>query len=248
MKKTILQVTEEPSEDALNRLQDLFSVRFQDLNLLKLALRHPSASIKENKNTINNQRLEFLGDAILKLAISQILYEKFPLDDEGRLSQIRAFVVSDELLAQVSENLGLGQFIIMSSDEEKNGGRTRLTILADGLEAIFGAYYLDKNNFSDVYLLIKKLFVPYIEQTALQEVIEYKTALQEYCQKRKIDLPEYVLVSANGPDHQKIFFVECFLSNKGKLFRAEAFAPNRKIAEKLAAKKLLELINVPKKN
>lgn len=228
--------------------QELMGIYFQDTSLLEQALRHPSVSLKQGKTLINNQRLEFLGDAVLKLAISQILYELFPLDDEGRLSQIRSFIVSDELLALVAEEISLAQFIKMSKEEERTGGRKRSTVLADTMEALLGAYFIDNNSFDSTCLLIRRLFIAHIEETASQKIIEYKTALQEYCQRLKIGLPEYRLLSANGPEHQKIFFVACSVSNNGKLFTEESFAHSLKIAEKLAAKKLLEKLYVSKKN
>lgn len=177
------------------------------LNLNKVALTHRSA-LNENKSLISNERLEFLGDAVLELIVSQHLYHSFPKDEEGKLSQNRSQIVQTRSLALAAKRLGLDRQIILSKGEAKSGGRQNESILADCFEAVIGAVYLTKGFTSAVKFIESHLlsFKP--------EIIDHKSLLQEIWQKQHHLAPKYKLLSTAGPDHQKTFTVGVYLKNR----------------------------------
>lgn len=215
-------------------LDDTLQYQFDDAMLLQQALTHRSAS----RN--NNERLEFLGDAVLDFVISEAVYRSRPFADEGDLSKLRASLVNDASLAGLAADLGIGEHLILGSGEMKSGGHRRESILADALEAIFGAVFLDKG-FDASRQVIERVF----EQRLLslpdvKDLRDAKTRLQEWLQKRKFDLPVYDLVKVTGEDHDQVFTMSCSVSDKSA--RTEGQASSRRKAEQAAAEAMLEKI------
>ncbi|HET6565219.1 MAG TPA: ribonuclease III [Xanthomonadales bacterium] len=208
--------------------------RFADITLLQDALTHRSAGPK------NNERLEFLGDSILSMVVSQRLYERFPETDEGGLSRMRARIVRGKTLAEVAARLGLGKHIRLGQGEMKSGGIRRSSILADTLEALLGAILLD-GGYTACQAVIANLFFPLIDDLPPAESLkDAKTLLQEWLQARGKALPEYRLVLEEGADHAKSFYVECRLGDS--MPAMTAVASSRRAAEQLAAGLCLEAL------
>ncbi|MDP8970771.1 MAG: ribonuclease III [Actinomycetota bacterium] len=178
-------------------------VAFQDRSLLGLALTHRSHAF-EAGGLPTNERLEFLGDAVLGLVITDAIYRRFPEAAEGRLAKIRAAAVSTYSLANVARGLGLGDQVLLGRGEEQSGGRDKDSILADTLEAVLGAVYIDQG-VQEAGALIGRLFGDLLDEiTTRRESLDYKTSLQELTAAQLATLPAYAL-SEEGPDHEKRF-------------------------------------------
>jgi len=193
----------------------LSNTPINDEKLLNKALTHPSFTKEIDAKSLENyERLEFLGDAVLKLITSKLLYNKYPDYNEGKLSKIRSILVSDSILANVAKSINLPEYMIMSKAEEKTGGREKESNIACTMEAIFGAYYLD-NKIDTVEKFIKNSIIPKSD-----EIIEHfekynaKAVLQEYTQKISNDLPIYKTIKTTGPQHDLNFEVEVSYNNK----------------------------------
>jgi ribonuclease-3 len=201
--------------------------RFNDPALLSMALSHRSVGRD------NNERLEFLGDSVLNFVVAARLYETRADDDEGDLSRLRARVVRGETLARLATDLKLGDYIRLGEGELKSGGFRRNSILADALEAIFGAIYLD-GGFEHCTAVIRHVCDPVMERLpAAGELKDPKTRLQEWLQGQAWELPEYELVSEQGPAHRKHFVVRCLAPAAGIVTRGEGRSRQR--AEQAAA-------------
>ena len=192
--------------DILLKIQRKLAYTFQDLNLLKLALTH-SSFVNENNLPEHNERLEFLGDAVLELQISQTLYRKYPNEREGILTNLRARMVNEKSLAKLAKEFSLGDALYMGKGEEHQGGRNRLALLADTLEAILGAVFLDGGYEKSQEVIINIFKNSWPEPTSCIQKKSYKTLLQEYTQGQFSFTPEYKLISESGPEHEKIFTV-----------------------------------------
>ncbi len=203
-------------------------------SLFMAALRHRSVG-KEN-----NERLEFLGDAVLGLVIAKLLFKQFPDLNEGDLSRMRAYLVCKSKLAELAKEANLGAFIQLGSGEKKSGGHYRSSILADSLEAIFGAVYLLKGfDYTESYLA--KLYESQLNRLPqAHELKDPKTRLQEYLQSRQIDVPYYAVVSEWGEGNEKHFKVECNISELKLTTIGEE--KSKKKAEQIAASKMIEEI------
>ena len=176
-------------------------------NLNKIALTHRSA-LNENKRLISNERLEFLGDAVLELVVSNNLYQHSPEASEGVLSHRRSQIVQTKTLAQAAKSLNLDRQLILSKGEAKSGGRENESILADCLEAVIGAIYLEKGLSSAADFITRNLLSRKVE------VVDYKSELQEKWQKRYHTAPKYKLLKTLGPDHKKTFKVGVYLKRR----------------------------------
>jgi len=206
----------------------------RDRALFSAALTHRSAAGP------NNERLEFLGDAVLNLVVAAHLYRGYPRADEGDLSRLRARVVSREPLAQVAAELGLGAVLQLGSGELKSGGFRRQSILADALEALCGAIYLD-GGLAAVEPLVTRLFAERIAALPSPEALkDAKTRLQEYLQSRSLTLPRYLILGVEGEDHAQTFRVSCEVP--GLALRVEGGGSSRRRAEQQAAQAMLEAI------
>lgn len=209
-------------------------VNFQDPILLQQALTHRSADPK------NNERLEFLGDAILSLVIAEALFMRFPQVKEGKLSRLRASLVRGETLAELGRELNLGEVLVLGPGELKSGGFRRESILADAVEAIFAAVYLD-SGYEPVRQLIMRLYDERLVSIDVSEAVkDPKTRLQELLQSRKLPLPIYNVKELKSDQQQPVFEASCQVSLLDKLVIAQGNSHRK--AEKRAAERALTLI------
>ena len=216
----------------LAAFQDRLGCQFRDENLLRLALTHPSVAHEANTAMAHNQRLEFLGDAVLQLVLTRELYEKFPTFDEGPLTKARAKLVNRRTLAEHSRALGLGAHLILGHGEATHGGRERPSALADAFEALLGAIFLD-GGFDAAREFILREFSPAFGKLSVLPTIENpKGELQELLQARSPEAPEYRTISATGPDHDRVF--ECIVEHDGAEL-ARGSGKSKKAAESDAA-------------
>ena len=222
----------------LEKLQKELGYTFQDRKLLETALTHSSYSKEQAGQGESNERLEFLGDAFFDAIIGEELYRIFPAKEEGVLSRIRATIVCEKSLAQTARRLGLGDHLKLGRGEEKSGGRTRESILADAMEALMGAVYLD-SGFESVKGVVLRLFRHVIDDTkrGIFIVYDYKTHLQEKLQGSGVRAIRYEMVSEEGPDHDKTFTV-CLYADEEPL--AYGSGKSKKQAEQMAAKEALK--------
>lgn len=193
----------------LNDLEKIFQIKPENSEIFKKALIHGSFTKENNISSLQNyERLEFLGDAVLKLCISDILYKKFPNYLEGELTKIRSIIVSDATLAQIAKQIGLDKLIILGKQEEKMGGRERKSILACVFEAVLGAYYLE-GKFDEISIFLEKIFECYIKEVDENfEKFNAKAILQEFTQSKNKKTPNYKIIEEVGPQHDKVFVVE----------------------------------------
>lgn len=223
---------------------NLLDVECENKDNLKLAFTHPSYSKENNLSHLESyERLEFLGDAVLKLAISELLYKKFPDYAEGDLSKIRSILVSDATLSQIARDIKLQDKMILGVGEEHTGGRERESNIACTMEAVFGAYFLD-GKYKDVEKFLKEQLLPRAEDIE-SHFAKYnaKAVLQEYTQKMNNDLPEYSIVNASGPAHSPVFEAE--VSYEGKVL-AKGKGKSKKEAHQDAAYKACQKLGIIK--
>jgi len=207
-------------------------IRFKSLALLNLSLVHRSVSNESNHKN-NNERLEFLGDAVLGAVAANLLYRDLEDKPEGELARIKAVVVSEDVLSGVARELQLDTVLILGHGEELSGGRTKKAILADALEALIGALYLD-SGYNNAFAFVSRFLTSEINRVLEnRHSQDYKSLLQESCQRLYKNYPDYRLVKRTGPEHARIFWVE--VSVNGKVF-GPAAGNNKKSAEREAAK------------
>lgn len=227
--------------ERLVHLQRNLEYFFNDLELLEIALTHSSYANENNLHpSKSNQRLEFLGDTIISLVVSEYLYNKYPFYPEGELTKIRAKVVCESSLAMTAEKIKLGDYLLLGKGEEATGGRRRESILADASEAITGAIFLDSTYDTVSRFLVSKFESDIVKAVAKGNLfIDYKTQLQEKLQKITKERISYFVSKEEGPDHNKLFFVNVLL---GKDVIGSGIGRNKKEAEQLAAKEALILL------
>ncbi|MBI4991614.1 MAG: ribonuclease III [Candidatus Harrisonbacteria bacterium] len=224
----------------LEKLEKLLSYEFKNKDLLKEALTHRSYLNENPKwHLPHNERLEFLGDAVLELATTEALFEKFPKEAEGKLTTLRAALVNYQMLAKLSKKIELEKFLMMSRGEAKDTGRAREVILANAMEAIIGSTYLD-GGYEAARKFITKVILPEVGTVIKHELYkDPKSLLQERTQAEMKVTPAYKLLAEEGPDHKKVFTVGAYL---GEEKIAEGQGPSKQDAEVEAAKKALENI------
>jgi ribonuclease-3 len=212
--------------------RDTLGYEFRDEKLLEAALTHRSAG------GTHNERLEFLGDAVLNCVVAMLIFREFAAADEGDLSRFRASLVSGEALAVIAAELSIGERLHLGSGELKSGGFRRKSILADGFEAILGAIYLD-GGFAAAEQAIERLFAARLAQLpSALDLKDAKTRLQEALQARGMPIPSYLVESISGKAHEQLFRVSCIAD--GLSLAAVGEGPSRRAAEQAAAKRLLE--------
>jgi ribonuclease III len=220
--------------DPFRQLETAVNYRFSDPKLLVLALSHRSVG------SSNNERLEFLGDSVLNAVISAQLFEQHVQLGEGALTRLRASLVNQASLAEIARDLALGGYLSLGAGELKSGGQRRASILADALEALIGAVYLDAG-FESARAVILHLFKERLMAPVVQESLkDYKTRLQEALQARNLPLPVYSVEAIAGQGHQQLFRVHCRVETLGIHARGEA--GNRRAAEQEAAQRIFELL------
>jgi ribonuclease-3 len=208
------------------------AIRFRRLDLLNLAFCHRSFANENSQNVGNNERLEFLGDSVLGVIVSEYLFQNLPDKQEGDLAKIKSFVVSEDSLAEIAKELKIDNFILIGKGEEFSGGRSKKAILADAFEAIIGAYFIDSGLKSSRKFVLKFLVPEIMKVLENKHRKDFKTLLQEFVQKKYKSYPKYTLVQKTGPDHDKTFWMEVRI-------REKAYGPgqgkNKKEAEQNAA-------------
>jgi len=208
--------------------------RFHNISLYELALTHSSYANEENSELEHNERLEFLGDAVLDLIISDYLYRHYAHFPEGDLSKIRADLVCEDCLAQLAIQLNLGKYLYLGKGEAFYGGNSKPSLLADALEAIVAALYLDLG-YEECYRKVVDLFEPVFRTIDVNYTSrDFKTLLQEYTQSHFGEIPTYKIIKESGPDHQKEFVAQVYLEGKIKETGAGS---SKKQAEQSAAKR-----------
>jgi ribonuclease-3 len=215
----------------MEKLQKNIDYYFSDAALLKQALTHRSV----NKN--NNERLEFLGDSVLGCVISDELYHRFPLVDEGQLSRLRSSLVRGQTLAKLAKTLNLSETLLLGQGELKSGGLRRESIQADAFEAILGAIFLD-SDYVTVSAVILKLYDELLNNASPDDSLkDFKTQLQELLQKKGHSLPIYELIKTKGQDHNAVFYVSCHIKEFN--LTVEENAKSIKRAEQACAESIL---------
>ena len=218
-------------------LDTALGIRFRDEALRETALIHRSYAFEHGVDT-TNERLEFLGDSVLGLVVTDMAFDAFPAMPEGELAKLRAAIVNAQALADVARSLGLGGLVRLGKGEEQSGGRDKASILADALEAVFGAVYLDLG-LDETRRLIERLFRPLMEAYARGEGDrDYKTILQEIASRELHTLPEYRL-EERGPDHEKEFTATVYLGGEGL---GVGVGKSKKEAEQRAAREAFDHI------
>jgi ribonuclease III len=220
----------------LLKLSQRIDYTFRDTSLIELALTHRSCGGK------NNERLEFLGDSIVNLVIAEALFLKFPEAKEGKLSRLRARMVKGVTLAELARDFGLGDFLHLGSGEMKSGGHRRESILADTVEAIIGAIYLDSDT-ATVKSKILQWYQSRLDKLSLDDPLkDPKTRLQEYLQGKQLPLPKYDVLSIEGSAHEQLFKISCTVKDIKKSIVGQG--GSRRIAEQEAAGQALKLLGI----
>lgn len=216
----------------LSELQARLGFHFRDENLLRLALTHPSVAHEANAPMQHNQRLEFLGDAVLQLVLTQKLFDQFPASEEGPLTKARARLVNRRSLAERARAIGLGAHLVLGRGEESHGGRERPSALADAFEALLGAIFLDGGFDAAREFILREFGSAFDTVSALPTIDNPKGELQELLQSRSPESPEYHVASTTGPDHDRVF--ECTVHHGG-VELARGSGKSKKAAESDAA-------------
>ena len=217
---------------------------FRDAGLLQRAVVHRSyAHENPRSERFDNETFEFLGDAVLGLAVSHMIFERFPAYDEGELSRLRSSLVNEKILADIAVELGLGECLLLGKGEELTGGRKKASLLADSLEALIAAIYLD-GGIEPVKAVVDRLFGRYLCEGRHEHLLksmdkDYKTQLQELIQSRLRLTPTYVLESEEGPEHLKTFHVAVLVEGK---FIARGSGRSKKDAQQKAARCALDVL------
>ncbi|MBD1399580.1 ribonuclease III [Pelovirga terrestris] len=224
-------------EDNYTQLQQKLGYTFTDFNLIVQALTHKSFSNEQPECVAHNERLEFLGDAVLELAVSDLVYRLFPDIPEGGLTRIRAEVVCEKGLAEIARGLDLGSCLRLGRGEVNNQGFNKPSLLSDALEALLGAVFRD-GGFATVCQIVEKSFAAAIDASArLRYGSDHKTCLQERLQAHYNKLPEYRLSQIEGPEHDKVFFMEVHFNNR---ILGRGRGSSKKSAEQQAAAAALD--------
>ena len=225
-------------QKTLKEFQERIGYQFKDEKLLYEALSHSSFA-NENKNARNsNERLEFLGDSVLSIVVSDHIFEHYKHMPEGELTKMRASLVCEKALFEFSKKIELGKYIFLGKGEEITGGRERPSIISDAFEAVIAAIYLD-GGIEPASKHILNFVIPAIKNSKKKKLNDYKTALQEIIQKNPGEQLEYVLVGESGPDHNKHFVVEVHLNSN---VIGKGGGRSKKEAEQQAAREALELM------
>lgn len=224
----------------MEQLEKNLKYTFKNKELLKNALAHSSYANEKKGSVASNERLEFLGDSVLSIIVSDYIYKNFPNLPEGQLTRLRASLVCEKTLCSFSKQLGVGECILLGKGERANGGTTRPSILADAFEAILAAIYLD-GGMEPAKKHVLRFVKSELSHLEHENFKDYKTELQEIIQRNPEEKLTYVLTGESGPDHDKCFTVEVHLNSN---VIGEGSGHSKKNAEQAAAKKALELMGI----
>jgi ribonuclease-3 len=214
-------------------------LRFKSLELLNLALTHRSYTNEDSAHSPNNEKLEFLGDSVLGMVVATYLYELLQDRAEGDLARIKSYVVSEETLSIAARNICVQDYLLIGKGEELSGGRDKKAILADAVEALIGACFID-SGYDAAQRFILRMVEPEIEKVLQnRHRKDYKTILQEYVQKYHRGYPKYAIEKKSGPDHDRTFWISCAV---GPVVYGPASGKNKKEAEQNAARAAYEAI------
>ena len=217
-------------------LENAIGYRFKNIQLLQNALTHSSyANERWHNSLLSNERLEFLGDSVLGMLVAEYLYRNFPDRPEGELTRMRADMVCEQTLAAAANKIGIGEHLLLGHGEERFGGRTRNSILADAMESVIAACFLD-GGLNAALTVVQKFILVEVPVTRLHNV-DYKTRLQELVQQKKNQVLSYTLVGQSGPDHDKQFDVDVSLNGN---VVGSGSGRSKKRAEQMAAKAAIE--------
>ncbi|MGD9897501.1 MAG: ribonuclease III [Calditrichaceae bacterium] len=224
----------------LKKLEKILEYTFQDKELILKALRHRSyLSLTHEDNIESNERLEFLGDAVLDLIVTEHLYKDFKGQSEGVLSKKKSILVSRQVLGHLTDKLGLGEYLLINKGEEKTGGRRRLSNLANLFEALLGAIYLDSGIKSAENFVYRNLLDQRDEFLKTKSYFNYKSSLLEFAQAKGWGFPKYEILAEEGPDHEKQFIIQVNVNDK---WSATGTGRSKKNAEQRAAQNVLKKI------
>ncbi len=234
-------------DNGFSPLEQRIHYLFRDKELLRHAFKHRSyLNITQEKATASNERLEFLGDAVLDLVVTEHLYKRFPQEDEGRLSKKKSVLVSRRALGNIAAELNLGEYLFLDKGEEKTGGRKRLSNLANLFESLLGAVYLD-GGYEQAMKFVNRFLLSQIEDVlAKTSYLNYKSELLELSQARGWGVPDYLTVEEYGPDHRKEFVVAARI--KSKKLESKGKGLSKKRAEQMAARNMLRKLTKTKDN
>ncbi|CAM2898793.1 ribonuclease III [Paenibacillus sediminis] len=227
----------------LKQLQHQLQIQFQNKQLLKQAFTHASyVNEHRTSQTQDNERLEFLGDAVLELTVSEYLYKTFPNRPEGELTKLRAAIVCEPSLVKFAEALGFGKYVLLGKGEEMTGGRTRPALLADVFESFVGALYLDQG-LEAARSFLERFVFPQVADNGKLQMRDYKTELQETIQHHNMGVLEYRIVEERGPAHEREFVSELFMDGQSL---GRGVGRSKKEAEQQAAAAALSKLALPK--
>lgn len=222
----------ESEDQTFMKFQEKIGIFFSDISLLKQAFTHSSYVNEQRKgNDEDNERLEFLGDAVLELAVSHFLFMNYPLMEEGEMTKLRAAIVCEPSLVSFAEELEFGPMMRLGKGEELTGGRKRPALLADAFEAFIGALYLDKG-MDQVFFFLNHYVFPKVKEGAFSHVMDYKSQLQEYVQQKGLGTVEYEIIEERGPAHNREFISEVRLNGERM---GQGTGKSKKDAEQKAA-------------
>ena len=225
----------------LKKLERKLGLNFRKIENLNAAFFHTSYANESCRQIESNERLEFLGDAVLELAASDYLYKNFPRLSEGQLTKTRASIVCSATLSRLANNLGLGELLLLGRGELASGGRERISNLEDTFETVIGAIYID-SGWSVAKDYVERQLAPEFQNAKIgKNLKDYKTMLQEFVQRKPEGKVEYIELGSSGPDHMKIF--ETAVSINGKIY-GKGEGKSKKISEQVAAEKTLEMLNL----
>lgn len=230
------------SENDILQIEARLNYQFKNKSLIIQALKHRSfLSVSNESRLLSNERLELLGDSVIGMVVTEFLYKKYPIKEEGELTSIKSLLVSRKILARIAKNIGVGDAMLLNEAEERAGGRNRASILADAIEAVIGAIYLDGGLDTVVAFINDKLLVQCDEIITADHNKNFKSMLLEYSQSKNMGLPQYIVKNEEGPDHDKVFTIEVLINNQvlglGK-------GNSKKRAEQMSAKNALKKLNL----
>ena len=218
-------------------LLEKFKIRPKNKTIYITALTHPSYINEHHQNYGDLERLEFMGDAVLQLFVSQLIFKQYPTLKEGEMSLIRSRLVRSDSLCKLSKELNIGEYLILGHGEEKSGGRERKNILADAFESLMAAIYLDQGH-EKSFEVVKTIFLPLVKEIKIDDLLDYKTKLQELVQADKRKTVEYREVSRSGTANDPTYVFEVIL--EGEIVLAQGTGKSKKAAQQDAAKNALE--------